>query len=203
MAEKKIVELNQSAKRITEILNATDEALKVTDEQGNLIDNNLNKVWLTSVEEKENVDGSIQRISKIEPKSLSELNEYIVLSETTNQLERKINNEITGLDAQQALIAELETSVQEIWDELGSSISKIKINPITPTYHAVLLKDKNSLVINYQFESLSSGNPTGPGSVTWKINGVEVKTENNIRQNNFNNEKDYNTFDFSQYEINL
>ena len=201
MAEKKIIQLNQDSERIKEVLDATDTALVVQDKEGNPINDNINKIWLTSVREETGEDGSTHRTSIIETKTLSDLEEYVVLNKTTTDLSNKINNETTGLEALHTEINEMTTEIQEIWNELGTAVAKLTITPVTPTYNAVLFEQKNNLVVKYKFKSIASGNQTGPGRAVWKVNGVEVKTENNIRQNEDSNPEDFNIFDFSSYAI--
>lgn len=201
MAEKKIIQLNQDSERIKEVLDATDTALVVQDKEGNPINDNINKIWLTSVREETGEDGSTHRTSIIETKTLSDLEEYVVLNRTTTDLSNKINNETTGLEALHTEINEMTTEIQEIWNELGTAVAKLTITPVTPTYNAVLFEQKNNLVVKYKFKSIASGNQTGPGRAVWKVNGVEVKTENNIRQNEDSNPEDFNIFDFSSYAI--
>jgi hypothetical protein len=44
MAKNNIKQLNQDYERLVEVLDATDDALKVKDEAGNLYEANLNKI---------------------------------------------------------------------------------------------------------------------------------------------------------------
>lgn len=201
MAGKKIIELNQNSTRIKEVLDAVDSALVVQDSEGNPVNSNIGKIWVTSSEDVDNGDGSVSRTSIVEMKKLSDLDDYVQLNDKATILSNQINNETTGLAAQQAQIEEMTRDIQDIWNELGTAVSKLTITPITPTSHAVLFEEKKDLVIKYKFKSLSSGNPTGPGKAVWSVNGAEVKTENRIRQNSDDNVDDYNTFDFSSYAI--
>ena len=116
MAEKKIVELNQSSTRIVEVLDATDNALKVKDDLNNPIEENVGKLWTTSFNEVVGEDGNTTRVSIVETKNLSDLQEYISLNETTNTLNEKINDDNTGLEAQNVKIGNLTAQVEELYN---------------------------------------------------------------------------------------
>ena len=201
---KKIVELNQTSTRIVEVLDATDNALKVKDDLNNPIEENVGKLWTTSFNEIVGDDGNTTRVSKVETKNLSDLQEYISLNETTNTLNEKINDDNTGLEAQNVKIGNLIAQVEELYNRIGDPQSTVTITPVTPLIYSVQLKNTKDLVVKYRFLSTSGGESNGaPGKVTWTVNDQLVKTEQisqNIPTGNEEVDKNnYNTFDFSSY----
>ena len=201
---KKIIDLNQTGDRIREILDATDSALVVQDESGNINNTNLDKIWLTSFNETTDDSGKTVRTSIIKTQKLSELEEYISLNETTNTLNDKINDDNVGLEAQNTKISNLTAQVEELYNRIGDPQSTIIITPITPLIYSVQLTKTEDLVVKYQFLSTSAGETNGaPGKATWTVNDNLIKTEQitqNILTGNEELDKDnYNKFDFSPF----
>lgn len=166
MAEKKIVELNQTADRIKQILDQTDSILKVTDDSGNDT-GNANKFWTTSAE------------GILAARKISESAEYSELLQKTNAAQEAASSatgEIVRIDED---IDTLEKRIGEIEANMDMIASKINITRVTNATVTRLSTDPGS--IDYVFESLdSSGASTGKATVTWRrggVTGVILKTE--------------------------
>lgn len=202
MAKNNIKQLNQDYERLVEVLDATDDALKVKDAAGNPYEANLNKIWTTAVDIQTDASGTETRVSKIAPVSFADFTEYQDIKSTTDQLNETINHEQTGILTQLTAVNE---QLERISDLIGEDYVRFTILPIPNTYYSVLFKNKQDLVIKYKFESVNgTTGPTGPGSVVWKMGNQILAQEERIRQNimdknnpDYNN--DYNSFDFSKY----
>jgi hypothetical protein len=202
MAKNNIKQLNQDYERLVEVLDATDDALKVKDDAGNPYEANLNKIWTTAVDIQTDDNGVETRVSKIIPLSFADFTEYQDIKSATDQLNETINHEQTGILTQLTAVNE---QLERISDLIGEDYVRFTILPIPNTYYSVLFKNKQDLVIKYKFESVNgTTGPTGPGSVVWKMGNQVLAQEERIRQNtmdknnpDYNN--DYNSFDFSKY----
>lgn len=164
--KKKIVELNQTAQRVTQILDQTDSILKVVDDAGNET-GNANKFWTTSAE------------GVLTAKKISDSAEYGELLQKTNEAQSAASNatgEIVRIDED---IDTLEKRIGEIEANMDMIASKINITRITSATVTRLSTDPGT--IDYIFESLdSSGASTGKATVTWRrggVTGVILKTE--------------------------
>ena len=167
MAEKKIVELNQSGVRVKELLDQIDTTYETT---------------------KNNAEAAITKADSVEA-TVSDLNTVLGNQEVTI---RDHENRISAVEAVAASydltysddmlrLRQTKGDITEVVSEVkivsASDVasSVITINRITSASSTVTLKEPG--VIEYEVSSLQDGVETGDLTVTWKVNNRTVLTE--------------------------
>ena len=167
MAEKKIVELNQTSERIVAILDDVDQNFAIV---------------------KENASNAITKATSLEG-TVGDL--ATTVGSQDNEIEQN-TKDIKGL---QAIAATYDLTYTDDWlslrktqDGVTTEVSKVNIvsasdvvssvitvTRITPASNTVTLEEPGE--IEYKVESLQDGVETGDITVTWKINGVTALVE--------------------------
>ena len=177
---KKIIELNQSAERVVEVLDNISSAMSTKDAEGN-ITGKEGKYWVTGQDEA----GKDIILSK----KLSEDDEYKNLQNEIETAKNNVSSMQDIVDTNSTNLTQLDERVKELEANMDMIASKITITRITPATISTLYSDPESIEYSVISED-SSGAQTGALTVTWRrggVNGVLLKTES-VQQgdNSFN-----------------
>ena len=177
---KKIIELNQSAERVVEVLDNISSAMSTKDAEGN-ITGKEGKYWVTGQDEA----GKDIILSK----KLSEDDEYKNLQNEIETAKNNVSSMQDIFDTNSTNLTQLDERVKELEANMDMIASKITITRITPATISTLYSDPESIEYSVISED-SSGAQTGALTVTWRrggVNGVLLKTES-VQQgdNSFN-----------------
>lgn len=184
MANDKIIQLNQTAERIVQVLDNVDVAMSVKNAEGN-ITGREGKYWITGQDE----DGK----DIILTQKLSDDQEYKDLQNEIEAAQTDVSNMQDSVGANTEDLKTLDERVKLLEANMDMIASKITITRITPATVSTLYSKPDKIEYSVTSED-SSGAQTGALTVTWRrggVNGVLLKTES-VQQGD-------NSFDLTGY----
>ena len=168
MAEKKIVELKQTAERIVQILDDVDQTYAETRSNAQDAKTTVTSLQQTMTDLTEQVgeQGSVLEGHKSDIATLKEIAAEYSLTYV---------DDLLSLIKEKDGVSEVVGSPIKIVSAVETVSSVITVTRITPASNTVTLEEPG--VIEYRVESLQDGVETGDITVTWKVNNVTVLTE--------------------------
>lgn len=168
MAEKKIVELKQTAERVVEILNQVDDTYEATRNNAQDAKNTATSLQGT-VSDLTNLVGTLG--SDIE----TQKSDIATLKNIAAEYSLTYADDLLSLIKEKDGVSEVVGSPIKIVSASESVSSVITVTRVTPASNTVTLSEPG--VIEYKVESLQDGVETGDINVTWKVNNVTVLVE--------------------------
>ena len=168
MAEKKIVELKQTAERIVQILDDVDQTYAETRSNAQDAKTTVTSLQQTMTDLTEQVgeQGSVLEGHK---------SDIATLKEIAAEYSLTYADDLLSLIKEKDGVSEVVGSPIKIVSAVETVSSVITVTRITPASNTVTLEEPG--VIEYRVESLQDGVETGDITVTWKVNNVTVLTE--------------------------